>query len=1103
MRYLRLLAILLWVTPAAAESPWIKASPGGGGTFLSVDVSVTGKVLVGSDLSGAYMRSGTGPWTRLGKNDGINRTYIACVRWSPATGESALAGGRNGLFLSTDAGVSWQATSGPPQFENEFFSALAWSRSHSLTVYVAGAGSSADTTVLLWRSLDGGANWSSVTNDLPTSEALRALKLIVHPSDPNTLYMITGPDDAISPIVLIPKRALFKSTDGGNTWVLKSGADEALDVAVHPTTPGTLLMTVSTGINNTGFAKRSIDGGDTWSVVLSNTGAVWWDLPNAYLINVGLDACIPIPANAGKFMSSDDGANWSRIDTGSTWETGWTDCPHARGIPPTGVANALSSKGEYWFTSQFVWRYTAGRFANAVSTSVGPDRWITTGIDNAVPVCIADAQSAGTLYAGYYDLGMWRTQDGGASWKMINPSLQGWNGFGGNVTCVVADSARPGVVWAAIGVSSRAPYRFQVYRSSNWGDTWSQSSTGLPYPAFLYGLSMDRLSPTGNRNLWITADGALYRSTDDGATWQAASTGGGLPTTGLFITELDRRNGNTIFVGGWAGLWRSTDGGLNWNKLSAGFDHSSIPGEIGGLNTVLHRVKWQGPQQILSDPFIPGKVWVTSYMQDTTEIASLHRGLYMSTNDGTSWTEIKRGPHYRGIAIDSLGRRAMLTSSPATTSGSNGSEIDATVGIGHGRSTNGLAWTWTAEPDHPDIRYPFGWAVYAGGTGHRWVGIPGYGFMRKPSAPVAVNDAFVVGEGSAGNILPVLANDYSLDVGDTLSILSVNVTGTLGTPILSGGVIAYTTPVGYTGVDRFAYTIRGLAGATSSATVAVNVVAVPVIPITVQVAASTDDAEEKASGGMNLSSSDIDLTFDNSSQQKVGLRFNQVAVPKGAHIASAYIQFTVDETSSDATSLAIRGQASDNAPTFTGASGNISARPPTLSIVTWSPPPWLTVGAAGTGQRTPDLSLVISEIINRAGWVSGRSLVFLLTGTGRRVAESWDLNPAGAPTLHVEYGGGSIPVAVEDGPALAFAIHGVIPTPSRGAIHVELSLPDASPARLELIDVSGRRVAAREVGLLGPGRHRIDLAAGLRAGVYLVRLTRGGRARTAKAVVLD
>ena len=1093
--------MIVGASPAVAQAPWLRASPGGGGAFFSVDVSVTGKVLVGSDLSGVYMRTGAGPWTRLGKDDGLNRTSFSCVRWSPATGESALAGGRNGLFLSTNAGVSWQAAAGPPGFQDRFFGAIGWSRSHGLTVYAAGAVNTSDTTVVLWRSLDGGANWTPVSHNLPTTEALRALKLVVDPSNASTLYMITGPDGTIAPKVLTPKRAVYKSTDGGSTWVLKSPGQEALDLAVHPTTPGLLLMTVSTSSENTGYVERSTDGGDTWNIVSGNTGAVWWDPPNAYHINIGLDACAPIPANAGRYMSGDGGLTWTRIDTGSTWEVGWSDCQHARGIPDGGVANALSGKGEYWVTSQFVWRYAGGKYTNAFSTSPAAGRWITAGVDNSVPVCIADAQTSGTFYTGYYDLGLWRTQDWGASWKMINPVLPDWDGVGGNATSVVADSARPGVVWATIAQSSKAPYLFRVYRSTNAGDAWTESSAGLPNPAFLYGLTMDRLSPTASRRLWVTANGALYRSTDDGTTWQPASTTGGLPTTGLFVTEVDRRNSNTVFVGGWAGLWRSQDGGLNWTKLSAGFDHTTIPGEIGPLNNTVHRAKWHGPHQILTDPTFPGKVWVTSYMEDTTEIVSLHRGLYMSTNDGTSWTEMRRGPHYRGIAIDSLGRRAILTSSPATTSGANSSAINATSGIEHGHSLDGLAWTWAPDPDQPDIRYPFGWAAYAGGAGQRWVGIPGYGFMRKPNAPIAAKDSFVVEQTSSGNSLPVMGNDYDDDPGDVMSLTGLDLRFTLGTPVIVGNFVSYTPPPGFVGVDKFGYSIEDSHGATASAMVVVKVLAAGSDSVNVQVATTSDDAEESAAGSMNLTSTDLDLTQD-LTQQTVGLRFAAVAVPSGATITKAYVQFKADETSSDPTTLTIRGQAADNPATFASGSGNISTRPVTSASASWTPPPWLTVGASGPDQRTSDLSAIVSEIVHRPGWVSGQAMVIILTGPGRRVAESRDLSPTGAPILHVEYATGGT-VDVGDKPDVGFAIHGMRPTPSRGAFHVDLSLPDAGPARIELMDIAGRRVVTRDLGALGPGRHRVRLDAGLRAGVYLVRVIHGGLARTAKAVVLD
>jgi hypothetical protein len=46
---------------------------------------------------------------------------------------------------------------------------------------------------------------------------------------------------------------------------------------------------------------------------------------------------------------------------------------------------------------------------------------------------------------------------------------------------------------------------------------------------------------------------------------------------------------------------------------------------------------------------------------------------------------------------------------------------------------------------------------------------------------------------------------------------------------------------------------------------------------------------------------------------------------------------------------------------------------------------------------------VIQEIVNRPGWTAGNSLVLIVTGTGERVAESFDGEADAAPLLHVEY----------------------------------------------------------------------------------------------------
>ncbi len=76
--------------------------------------------------------------------------------------------------------------------------------------------------------------------------------------------------------------------------------------------------------------------------------------------------------------------------------------------------------------------------------------------------------------------------------------------------------------------------------------------------------------------------------------------------------------------------------------------------------------------------------------------------------------------------------------------------------------------------------------------------------------------------------------------------------------------------------------------------------------------------------------------------------------------------------------------------------------------------------------------------------------------------------------------------------------------PSREGLVVRLALPSGRPTTLELFDVAGRRLEARNVGLLGPGEHLVDLdeRRSLPTGVYLVTLTDGRLTRSTKAVVI-
>ena len=165
---------------------------------------------------------------------------------------------------------------------------------------------------------------------------------------------------------------------------------------------------------------------------------------------------------------------------------------------------------------------------------------------------------------------------------------------------------------------------------------------------------------------------------------------------------------------------------------------------------------------------------------------------------------------------------------------------------------------------------------------------------------------------------------------------------------------------------------------------------------------ASDDAEERGSGGIRLHRTLLEIGFDGKNQT-VGLRFNEVYIPQGARIVDAYIQFQAREPDLELASFTIEGQDSGDARTFDTQFRNISFRLKTSASIPWSPNPWTLAGESGPDQRTPDISLIIQEIVARADWTSGNSLVIAIKGPGRRTAVAFEGNRLAAPMLYIEY----------------------------------------------------------------------------------------------------
>jgi Galactose oxidase, central domain len=106
--------------------------------------------------------------------------------------------------------------------------------------------------------------------------------------------------------------------------------------------------------------------------------------------------------------------------------------------------------------------------------------------------------------------------------------------------------------------------------------------------------------------------------------------------------------------------------------------------------------------------------------------------------------------------------------------------------------------------------------------------------------------------------------------------------------------------------------------------------------------------------------------------------------------------------------------------------------------------------------------------------------------------------PVGSDTVQVTVPAGPPPGSV------VFALTGARANPSDATLDVAFNLPDGRAARLELLDVTGRRLRTIEVGAMGAGPHTVSLGegAGLEPGLYLIRLEGGGRRLSRRVVVL-
>jgi hypothetical protein len=184
----------------------------------------------------------------------------------------------------------------------------------------------------------------------------------------------------------------------------------------------------------------------------------------------------------------------------------------------------------------------------------------------------------------------------------------------------------------------------------------------------------------------------------------------------------------------------------------------------------------------------------------------------------------------------------------------------------------------------------------------------------------------------------------------------------------------------------------------------------------IRIAADMDDFEQHLNNGdMDGASTDLELAYEDDAdpatdEQVIGLRFVNIPIRNGTQVTSAYVEFEVDSISKAASAypvnLIVEGELTPNAAPFLDATNNITDRTSrTAAKVKWSIPAWTAVNAKW---RTPNISPVIQEIVNQAGWTKGNAVVLIFRddkdnlSRGIREAESFEGEATAAPLLHLQ-----------------------------------------------------------------------------------------------------
>jgi photosystem II stability/assembly factor-like uncharacterized protein len=366
-----------------------------------------------------------------------------------------------------------------------------------------------------------------------------------------------------------------------------------------------------------------------------------------------------------------------------------------------------------------------------------PNIWTNTGLVGLNTYALAaDPNNPDTIYAGTQGVHVFKTTDGGVSWREMSNGLPPDSGtpLEARVYALVVDPNNSSTVYASIyslypsfpGLVYSAP---PLFKSTDGGENWVRADFGLP--AYLrsdlgFALAID---PRNSDTLYAAQGNSsqVYKTTDGGTTWQATVSGQpfyplvwGVDHAALAV---DPRDSNNVYLGLYgAGIYKSSDAGQTWlGPITGPLVVSDNP--YRGMEPAI----W-GTYALAIDPQAPNTIYVGTSNLCTCMDDPMMTGAWKSTDGGATWSAVNTGlpPVINSVEMQPIWSLAVHPNSIGT--------LYAAIGEFVFKTTNG-GETWTSLTDSRNNTGPG----------------PGYGtFITSLAMTSALPGTLYVGSNSAG-----------------------------------------------------------------------------------------------------------------------------------------------------------------------------------------------------------------------------------------------------------------------------------------------------------------------------------------------------------------